>query len=731
MTSRKHGLMRIFWPSDAPRDPLPGVLVGWRNSELDVLVIGILQGVDARNVEHALRMRTLFRGSPHPIENILERCGNQVPQVLGTINGPARQNGFDPKMLALQTVKKSKIPRVECSSDAGVTLQIIAFDRPDPKNMQYLSLTPISLALGDKRSAYGSVPPFDRIDQDEELERKRKEKLAEKLKLHTVVRHPPTQKELALPTIITQINCSAEIEALMQKNIGLVGVRVKRHLSVSERMAESAANLQQFVILWIKSAFVHYIWPFASQLFILGLMMQRVAAEGIIQLLDWRPIPDSAALKDISATAQQVDIRLQQFCYWPAQYITLQRRRSEWDSITNSHPEYIRFFNSLWLVANDIIIGIALGSYIIENADYVGAQVNHLVNAYAVEGLQRVITWLMGWPAGLKLNTELAKFLGDLFLWVIDYWASVMSQLQPALPHIIRFIGLSSFAGASLPISMFSDLVSLLTMHIYSFYIASARIYNWQLTIIISLFHLFRGKKRNVLRNRIDSCDYDLDQLLLGTILFTLLFFLLPTVAVFYTTFAGARMAIIFLKAALDTWLACLNHFPLFALMLRIKDSRRLPGGIRFELCDTPATHLTPPSPSGDESIPEPSNALTSHILLRSIPLPLSHTFTQYAHLTHRLRKHYLSPRVFLCLVSGQFVPPIHRKNLYSLQYSMLPARRVGVGELWRLLAEDGPSQNVEKANGVNGLAVGPQQGKRVQGRGKGVGVGGGYWWSR
>lgn len=64
-------------------------------------------------------------------------------------------------------------------------------------------------------------------------------------------------------------------------------------------------------------------------------------------------------------------------------------------------------------------------------------------------------------------------------------------------------------------------------------------------------------------------------------------------------------MGIIVLKAALDTWLACLNHFPLFALMLRIKDSRRLPGkpgivpnscvqvlihfqgGIQFELLDT------------------------------------------------------------------------------------------------------------------------------------------------
>lgn len=132
-------------------------------------------------------------------------------------------------------------------------------------------------------------------------------------------------------------------------------------------------------------------------------------------------------------------------------------------------------------------------------------------------------------------------------------------------------------------IAMFSDLSSLFTLHIYSFYIASARIFNWQLTIITSLFHLFRGRKRNVLRNRIDSCDYDLDQLLLGTILFTLLFFLLPTVLVFYITFASARMAIISLKAALDTCLAFLNHFPLFALMLRIKDSRRLPGRPPFQ----------------------------------------------------------------------------------------------------------------------------------------------------
>lgn len=129
-----------------------------------------------------------------------------------------------------------------------------------------------------------------------------------------------------------------------------------------------------------------------------------------------------------------------------------------------------------------------------------------------------------------------------------------------------------------MPLSLASDFLSLSTLHIHCFYIASARIYSWQLTIITSLFHLFRGKKRNVLRNRIDSCDYELDQLLLGTILFTLLFFLLPTVVVFYATFALARVGVIVVKASLDGCLACLNHFPLFAGMLRVKDPMRLPG---------------------------------------------------------------------------------------------------------------------------------------------------------
>jgi phosphatidylinositol glycan class Q protein len=50
----QNGLIRVFWPSDAPRGSIPGVLVGFRNSDTDVFVVGILEGVEVRFVQSLL-----------------------------------------------------------------------------------------------------------------------------------------------------------------------------------------------------------------------------------------------------------------------------------------------------------------------------------------------------------------------------------------------------------------------------------------------------------------------------------------------------------------------------------------------------------------------------------------------------------------------------------------------------------------------------------------------------
>ncbi|KAL5116793.1 pig-Q [Pleosporales sp. CAS-2024a] len=668
----------------APHDSSPGVLVGFRNSHSDLFVVGILQEVEVRHVENALAVGALLRNSPHDVHDLLSRCGHSSMRVLGVVNPVSARDQLDATLLSFRMDRGARRPFVTNADERPLVVQVVVYKRPQPWRMQYLSLTPIALALDDKVRR----PSWDAAFVEEEKKRQMREKLVEKLKLHKVIARPPSQMETALPMLIEQVNCSWELNALLQKNVGMIGRRTKRAHSVSERVSDSANDLWDYIYMGLSYMVDVWLWPVLGQVLVSALMTNRVAAEIVLRALHWRltSSADGPALKDISATAQQIDIRLQQFCYWPIQYLTLRKRRTSWGSITNSHPDYIRFYNSLWLVANDIIMGITLGLFIMDNSELVAANMEMILSTWCIGGLRRMIIWLMGWPGGLKLNTELADFLGDLFLWVIDYWAGCISLLRPYLPFLIKVLSLSAFGGATMPISMFMDLLSLLTLHIHSFYIASARIFNWQLTIMASLFHLFRGKKRNVLRNRIDSCDYDLDQLLLGTILFTLQFFLLPTVFVFYLTFACARVAVISLKAALEIGLACLNHFPLFAVMLRLKDPARLPGGIAFEILHH--HHHPPPVLAPRHHHHQSPSIPTAHVLLKSVPLSLRAMFNPYFELGTRIRKHYLTPSVLLNLASGQFVPPIHRRTLYSLQYSMLPAERASVAELWEKLHE-------------------------------------------
>lgn len=358
------------------------------------------------------------------MQNILRRCGPRQLEVVGVMNPLEPPAPTTSGRIIAYTTHNSSLPKLQIDGGETSSAQIIFFMRPHPDKMQYISLQPISLTLTDKSGVHTSdFGPAEGEEENAKAERKRKRQLVEKLKLHTVKKHVPGPSELALPTIINQINCCCEISTLMQANIGFVQARSSRAVSVSERVVESATDFWHYVRLVAWYMIFEWVYPLATKLFIFGLISHRVAGELIVLLVDWRPTVTGAALRDLVATAQQVDLRLQQFCYWPMQYLTLRERKDDWESITNNHPEYIRFYNSIWLVANDVIIGIAIGTYIIENSDFVTAQADHILRAWSLEGLQGMISWLMDYPAGLKLNNDLAKFLGDLFLWVIDCWA--------------------------------------------------------------------------------------------------------------------------------------------------------------------------------------------------------------------------------------------------------------------------------------------------------------------
>ena len=102
----------------------------------------------------------------------------------------------------------------------------------------------------------------------------------------------------------------------------------------------------------------------------------------------------------------------------------------------------------------------------------------------------------------------------------------------------------------------------------------------------MSLFQLFYGKKYNILRNRVDSNDYEFDQLMLGIIIFTILVYLMPTVFIFYLTFATLRLLLLLVSFSSKLLLILLNHAPIVVLLLKLKNQERLPSGVLLDFQD-------------------------------------------------------------------------------------------------------------------------------------------------
>ncbi|KAI9056489.1 Gpi1-domain-containing protein [Trametes sanguinea] len=350
-----------------------------------------------------------------------------------------------------------------------------------------------------------------------------------------------------------------------------------------------------------------------------------------------------AISRELSTTADQLDVRIEQGIYVTGELPHVYHDKAR---TVTSISKYIKFHNCVWLVLNDVIIGVAFGSFLCENRQILAAWLEYVLQYYLVHRMELALLWLNNWPAGLKLNTELSQFYCHSLIGVVSAWGWLLVRAAPYFSSLIGAIGIAGCCGMTMIVSLLSDTLSLLTAHLYACYYISATVFRHQLSLAGSLWNLFRGKRYNVLRNRIDSWDYELDQLLLGTILFTLLAFLYPTVLTYYALFATARLAIMMVHAVLDTVTALLNHFPLFALLLRVKDPLRLPGGVCIQ-----RTKAGP-------------------LFLTSQPAPLSSIFRHYAHLAARLTTHYHPLRMLRQLAVGRVMMPIPRS---AIRYNMIP----------------------------------------------------------
>lgn len=123
------------------------------------------------------------------------------------------------------------------------------------------------------------------------------------------------------------------------------------------------------------------------------------------------------------------------------------------------------------------------------------------------------------------------------------------------MANFTYFVGLSGYGGLTVLLSVVKDSLNISTLHVRIGFLLWKSVVTYQVTTLRSLWNLFRGqlthcrllyikaywkpgKRHNMLHNHIDSWHYDIDQLLLGTILFTLFTFSLPTVLAYAALFA-------------------------------------------------------------------------------------------------------------------------------------------------------------------------------------------------
>ncbi|XP_026303333.1 phosphatidylinositol N-acetylglucosaminyltransferase subunit Q isoform X1 [Piliocolobus tephrosceles] len=286
------------------------------------------------------------------------------------------------------------------------------------------------------------------------------------------------------------------------------------------------------------------------------------------------------------------------FKLWPLSFVgsklsTCEQLRHRLEHLTlifstrkaENSAQLMRKANTVASVLLDVALGLTLLSWL-----HGRSRIGHLADAlvpvadHVAEELQHLLQWLMGAPAGLKMNRALDQVLGRFFLYHIHLWISYIHLMSPFVEHILWHVGLSACLGLTVALSLLSDIIALLTFHIYCFYVYGARLYCLKIHGLSSLWRLFRGKKWNVLRQRVDSCSYDLDQLFIGTLLFTILLFLLPTTALYYLVFTLLRLLVVAVQGLIHLLVDLINSLPLYSLGLRLCRPYRLAAGVKFRV---------------------------------------------------------------------------------------------------------------------------------------------------
>ncbi|XP_060183870.1 uncharacterized protein LOC132613705 isoform X2 [Lycium barbarum] len=290
-------------------------------------------------------------------------------------------------------------------------------------------------------------------------------------------------------------------------------------------------------------------------------------------------------------TCKNLEIRCCQLLYWP---VILKDYGLRSQSCVEYAEKAAFHKHSMWTsLLVDLLLGNFFGIILWSRARAACTWVSSFSENATNYLLRTGCVWLMGNPAGFKLNTELAGVLGTISLIAIQIWSTLWWLLGFFLIHLIKVVAVfGSLFGLTAAAALIIDTISLATTHVSILQWLLTLLYSWQIQAVDALWRLFRGRKWNPLRQRLDSYAYSVEQHVVGSLLFTPLLLLLPTTSLFYIFFTIMKTTISFVCIAIQFGISIIHATPYIKIFFWFMRRKRFPSGLWFEivLCQRNAT---------------------------------------------------------------------------------------------------------------------------------------------
>ncbi|KAH7853738.1 hypothetical protein Vadar_006116 [Vaccinium darrowii] len=349
-----------------------------------------------------------------------------------------------------------------------------------------------------------------------------------------------------------------------------------------EKLVGPTSSTALFPIFFMCVTLLRKLWAVSvasfSTLFYLLFQFLHVLLSSVLQ--SWMYL---TLEKVFTNTWKNIQIRRCQILYWP---IVLKDNILRSQSCVEYAEKAALHKHSTWSsVAMDILLGYLFGIALFFHAESASLWVSNSANDLTNSLLRNGCVWLMGVPAGFKLNTELAGVLGMISLNAIQIWSTLWYFVGSLFIYFVRGLAIAGVLfGLTTPAALVIDMISLATLHVSTLHFLISHVYSYQIKAIAALWRLFRGRKLNPLRQRYDSYDYTVEQHIVGSLLFTPLLLLLPTTSVFYIFFTIMKSTISFICLAIDIVICMVHATPYIKILLWLVRPSRFPCGIWFEV---------------------------------------------------------------------------------------------------------------------------------------------------